>query len=226
MIRVGLTGGIGSGKSAVSELLAQRGAIIIDLDQIARDVVAPGEPAHQQIVERFGPELLLEDGTLDRPAMAAKVFGDDVARGDLQKIIFVQMGISGKAKLEQGIAEFGDQAIFVTDAPILFETNTGSHYIGVIVVEAPLETRLARLKEGRGVDEDDARRRMAVQWSDEKRREAARWIVPNDGDRDALAAHVDALWAELRALNAAVIELGLEPAAPIPLDQPLPVATA
>lgn len=222
MLKVGLTGGMGAGKSAVSDLLIEHGAILIDLDKIARDVVEPGEPAHQQIVERFGADLLLPDGHLDRPAMAAKVFGDEAARVDLQKIIFVQMGIASRAMFDAGLAKHGDDAIFVTDAPILFETNTAKNYIGVIVVEAPIELRLERLKAGRGVDEEDARRRMAVQWTDEARREAARWVVTNDGDREALSAKVDALWDELIALNAAVVARGLDSAAPIPLDQPLP----
>jgi dephospho-CoA kinase len=221
-LRVGLTGGIGTGKTAVAELLTSHGAVIIDLDQAARDVVAPGEPGLQEIVERFGDEVLLADGSLDRAAMAAKVFGDDAARGDLQRITFAHMGRYTAAKIERAAAELGDQAIIVTDAPILFETNTQGHYIGVIVVEAPLELRLARLKEGRGVDEDDARRRIAVQASDEARRAGARWIVANDGDRVALAVKVRELWDELQALNAKVIELGLEPGKPIPLDQPLP----
>ncbi|MDR1999617.1 MAG: dephospho-CoA kinase [Frankiaceae bacterium] len=224
MLRVGLTGGMGSGKSEVASLLAKHGAVIIDLDLIAREVVEPGQPALEQIVERFGPGLLQADGTLDRPAMAQAVFGDPAARAELEKIIFAQMSKSSQAKAARAREEQGEDAIMVTDAPILFETHMERNLIGVIVVEAPIELRIARLKEGRGVAEEDARARMAAQVSDETRRAGARWLVVNDGGLDELAAKVGAVWGELVELNKAVVALGLSPTAPIPLDQPLPTA--
>lgn len=222
MLNVGLTGGIGAGKSAVSTLLVERGAILNDLDQVARDVVEPGQPALEQIVELFGPGLLLPDGHLNRPAMAEAVFGDPDKRKELEGIIFKQMAISSQQKREKAIAELGDQAIFVTDAPILFETKMERNLIGVIVVEAPLELRLARLQEGRGISEEDARKRIAVQVSDDVRRAGARWLVSNAGTFEDLAAQVDDVWQQLLDLNEAVVKLGLDPAKPIPLDQPLP----
>jgi dephospho-CoA kinase len=222
VLNVGLTGGIGSGKSAVSALLVEKGAVLNDLDQVARDVVEPGQPALTQIVEKFGAGLLLPDGRLNRPAMAETVFNDPEQRKVLEGIIFKEMAASSQRKREKAIAELGDQAIFVTDAPILFETNMQRNMIGVIVVEAPLEVRLARLKEGRGIDEEDARKRIAIQVDDEYRRERARWILDNGGSLEQLRVQVDDLWQRLVALNAKVVELGLEPSTPIPLDQPLP----
>lgn len=222
MLSVGLTGGIGSGKSAVSSLLIEHGAVLIDLDKVARDIVAPGGPALGEVTERFGTGVLQADGALDRAKMAETVFGNDEARNDLQRIIFAHMGRMTKETREAAIQRLGDQAIFVTDAPILLETKTEGSYIGVIVVDAPEELRIARLKDGRGINEEDARRRIAVQVSDEHRRANARWLISNEGNLEELAVKVEALWQELVALNATVIELGLDPAAPIPLDQPLP----
>ncbi len=222
MLNVGLTGGIGSGKSAVSALLIKHGAVLIDLDQVARDIVAPGGPGLGEVTERFGTEVLQEDGALDRAKMAEKAFGDDTARTDLQNIIFAHMGRMTREMREDAKARLGDQAIFVTDAPILLETKTEGNYIGIIIVDAPEELRIQRLKEGRGIDEEDARRRIAVQVSDEHRRANARWLIANDGTLEELEAKVADVWAQLVALNAKVIELGLDPAKPIPLDQPLP----
>jgi len=215
---------MGAGKSAVASLLAQRGAVIIDLDLLGRQALEPGQPGLAEVVELFGTDVLNEDGSLDRAAMAEKVFSDPESRGKIEKITWAAMGRGGREIAERAQQEQGDQAILVTDAPILFETHMERNLISVIVVEAPLELRIARLKAGRGVDEDDARRRIALQTSDEARRAGARWLVVNDGDLDALSAKVDAVWDELVALNQAVVALGLSPTEPIPVDQPLPTA--
>lgn len=224
MLRVGLTGGMGAGKSAVASLLVKRGAVIIDLDLIGRQALEPGQPGLAEVVELFGTDVLQEDGSLDRAKMAAQVFSDPEARGKIEKITWAAMARGGQTIVAQAQEDQGDQAIIVTDAPILFETHMERNLIGVIVVEAPIDLRIERLKEGRGVDEEDARRRIALQTSDEARRAGARWLVPNDGDLDALSAKVDAVWDELVELNKAVVALGLSPSDPIPLDQPLPVA--
>lgn len=224
MLRVGLTGGMGAGKSAVASLLVKRGAVIIDLDLIGRQALEPGQPGLAEVVELFGTDVLQEDGSLDRAKMAAQVFSDPEARGKIEKITWAAMARGGQAIVAQAQEDQGDQAIIVTDAPILFETHMERNLIGVIVVEAPIDLRIERLKEGRGVDEEDARRRIALQTSDEARRAGARWLVPNDSDLDALSAKVDAVWDELVELNKAVVALGLSPSDPIPLDQPLPVA--
>jgi dephospho-CoA kinase len=222
MLNVGLTGGMGSGKSAVSSLLASHGAVIVDHDKAARDVVAPGTSGLAAIVERFGDGVLLPDGALNRPALAALVFnGDDDARLALNAITHHRITESTQAQWRDARERLGDAAIVIQDSPLLLETNAMSRYIGVIVVEAPIETRIQRLQQGRGIAEDEARRRIAVQATDEQRRAIARWVVANDGDMDDLGAKVGELWQELLALNAKVVAEGLDGSAPIPLDVPL-----
>lgn len=223
LLNLGLTGGIGSGKSAVAALLRAHGAVINDLDQNARDVVGPGSEGLRKIVERFGDGVLLPDGSLNRPALSAAVFnGDDQARMDLNKITHPLIAQLSREQVQRAKDELGDQAIIITDSPLLFESKSERGFIAVIVVEAPTELRITRLAEGRGISEEEARKRIAVQVSDEHRRAGARWLIVNDGDLDALAAKVATVWDEVVALNAKVNELGLDPATPLPLDQPLP----
>jgi dephospho-CoA kinase len=225
MLNVGLTGGMGSGKSSVSALLASHGAVIVDHDKAARDILEPGTEGLQAVVERFGPTVLQEDGSLNRPALAALVFnGDEDARLALNAITHHRISERTHAQYEQARRDLGEQAIVIQDSPLLLETNAQKRYIGVIVIEAPVELRIKRLAEGRGIDEDEARRRIAVQASDDERRAIARWVIVNDGDMDDLAAKIKSLWDELLLLNAKVNELGLDPTAPIPLDEPLPSA--
>ncbi|GIU87661.1 MAG: hypothetical protein KatS3mg009_2176 [Acidimicrobiia bacterium] len=191
---VGLTGGIGAGKSTVAAMLAARGAVVIDADRIARQVVEPGEPALAQLVERFGPGILAPDGTLDRPALAAVAFASEDARRDLEAITHPAIG----AEFLRQVAEAPPDAIVVHDVPLLAESRRGFEYAAVIVVEAPLDVRLERLA-ARGVDPDDARRRIAMQASDEERRRLATFVVDNSGDLAHLEAQVDAIWRELQA---------------------------
>lgn len=191
---VGLTGGIGAGKSTVAAMLAARGAVVIDADRIARQVVEPGAPALAQLVERFGPGILAPDGTLDRPALAAVAFASEDARRDLEAITHPAIG----AEFLRQVAEAPPDAIVVHDVPLLAESKRGFEYAAVIVVEAPLDVRLDRLA-ARGVDPDDARRRIAMQASDEERRRLATFVVDNSGDLAHLEAQVDAIWRELQA---------------------------
>ncbi|MDR1999318.1 MAG: dephospho-CoA kinase [Frankiaceae bacterium] len=222
MLNVGLTGGMGSGKSAVSALLASHGAVIVDHDKAARDIVAPGRAALRKIVERFGDQVLLPDGSLNRPALAALVFnGDEQARLDLNRITHPRISRSTREQYNRARRQLGDQAIVIQDSPLLFETRAQHRYIGVIVVEAPAQLRVTRLAAGRGIAEDEARRRIAVQATDEQRRSVARWAIANDGTLEDLAARVAGLWEDLLALNAKVVELGLDPSVPIPRSQPL-----
>ncbi|MCU1688745.1 MAG: dephospho-CoA kinase [Pseudonocardiales bacterium] len=222
LLNVGLTGGMGSGKSAVSSLLASHGAVIVDHDKTARDIVKPGRAALRLIAERFGPEVLLPDGSLNRPALAGLVFnGDENARKDLNRITHPRIGRSTREQYNRALARLGDQAIVIQDSPLLYETNAQIRYIGVIVVEAPVELRIQRLQAGRGIDAEEARKRIAVQASDEQRRTIARWVVVNDGDMDDLAVKVGELWAALQKLNAKVNAEGLDGSAPIPLSVPL-----
>jgi dephospho-CoA kinase len=222
VLNVGLTGGMGSGKSAVSSLLASHGAVMVDHDRTARDIVEPGRAALREIVARFGEGVLLEDGSLNRPALAALVFnGDEDARQALNRITHPRIARSTREQYNRARKRLGDQAIVIQDSPLLFETKAQNRYIGVIVVEAPVELRIQRLHAGRGIPEDEARRRIAVQATDEQRRTIARWVVSNDGDLDDLAVQVGQLWASLQKLNARVIAEGLDGSAPIPLSVPL-----
>ena len=193
VLMVGLTGGIGSGKSTVAASLARRGATVIDADAIAREVVEPGQPALVKLVERFGSEILNENGTLDRAALAAKAFVDEETKKELEAITWPAIG----EEFFRRVAEAGDQAIVVHDVPLLTEGNRAKDYAVVIVVEAPLEVRLVRL-EARGVPRDDALRRIDLQATDEQRREIATWVVDNAGTLDSLEAQLDPIWADLQ----------------------------
>jgi dephospho-CoA kinase len=189
---IGLTGGIGSGKSTVAALLGRHGAVVIDADQIARDVVAPGQPALAKLAERFGTDILEPDGSLNRGALAAKAFVSDDTRRDLEAITHPAIG----EEFLRQVAAAPASAVVVHDVPLLTEKLRGDNYAAVIVVEAPLEVRLARL-ERRGVPRDDAQRRIALQASDEERRKVATWIVDNAGDLATLEARVDEIWARI-----------------------------
>jgi dephospho-CoA kinase len=189
---VGLTGGIGSGKSTVAALLTKRGAVVVDADLIARQVVEPGAPALAQLVHRFGGDILNPDGTLDRAALAAKAFVDEQSKKDLEAITHPAIG----EEFLRQVAAAPPDGIVVHDVPLLVESTRGFEYEAVIVVEAPPATRLDRL-ERRGVEREDAARRMGLQASDEDRRAVATWVLDNSGDVAHLEAQVDAIWADL-----------------------------
>jgi dephospho-CoA kinase len=194
VLLVGLTGGMGAGKSTVSELLAARGAVIVDADDVARAVVEPGQPALKQLVERFGAGILDADGRLDRPAVAKLAFADDESRRDLEAITHPAIN----EEFSRRIAEAPTDAIVVLDVPLLAESDQARKrpYQTVIVVEAPREVRLARL-ESRGVDRADAEARMAAQAADEERRKIATHVVDNSDDRAALDRQIEDLWVDL-----------------------------
>ena len=191
---VGLTGGIGSGKSTVARLLADRGAVVVDADAIAREVVEPGTPALAALVEEFGEEILADDGSLDRAALAARAFVDDETKKKLEAITWPAIG----DEFLRRVAAAPPDGIVVHDVPLLVESESkrAVEYGGVIVVVAPREVRLDRL-EARWVPRDDAERRMALQASDEERAKVATWIVDNSGDLEHLEKQIDAVWPEL-----------------------------
>jgi dephospho-CoA kinase len=197
MLMVGLTGGIGAGKSTVAARLAERGAIVIDADAIAREVVEPGMPALQKLVERFGADILQPDGSLDRPKLAGIAFVNDETRKELEAITHPAIG----ELFLQRVAEAPAGSVVVHDVPLLVESKRGFEYAAVIVVEAPLEVRLDRL-EARGVPRDDARRRIELQASDEDRRKIATWVVDNSRDLADLDRQVDDIWTELDKMAA------------------------
>jgi len=196
VLLVGLTGGIGAGKSTVASLLAERGAVIIDADQVARDVVEPDQPAFTALVEEFGPDVVGPDGRLDRAALAARAFATPEGKAALDAITHPAI----HAEFGRRMLEAPTDAIVVMDVPLLVESKTAAErgYEIVIVVEAPEEVRLDRL-EGRGLDRDDAAARMRAQASDDERRAVATHVLDNGADPDALAAQVDALWSDLQA---------------------------
>jgi dephospho-CoA kinase len=196
---VALTGGVGSGKSTVGRMLADRGAVVIDADAIAREVVEPGTPGLEAVLARFGHDVLSADGTLDRAALAAIVFNDEQARLDLNAVVHPLIG----ARTVELMQAAPPSAILVHDIPLLVEGNLAAGFDVVVVVEADVRTRLDRL-EARGLPEADARARMATQATDEQRRGVAHEIVNNDRDLESLRADVEELWHRLEARQDAV----------------------
>ena len=195
MLLVGLTGGIGAGKSTVADLLAERGAVIVDADEVARAVVEPGQPALAKLVDRFGTGILDTDGRLDRAALAKLAFVDDESRRDLEAITHPAIN----EEFGRRVADAPGDSIVVLDVPLLAESEQARKrpYQTVIVVEAPREVRLARL-EARGVDRPDAEARMGAQVDDEERRKLATYVVDNSGDRASLERQIDQIWADLQ----------------------------
>ena len=198
MAMIGLTGGIGSGKSTVAAMLAARGAVVVDADQIARSVVEPGMPALDALAARFGADVIGADGRLERAKLAERAFATPEDRKDLEAITHPAIG----AEFLRLVAEAPEGAVVVHDVPLLVESTKGYDYAAVIVVEAPLDVRLDRL-EARGVARDDALRRIAQQASDEERREVATYVLDNGGDLAALERQVDAIWPDLVRLATA-----------------------
>jgi dephospho-CoA kinase len=192
VITVGLTGGIGSGKSTVAELLSSYGAVIIDADVLAREAVQPGTPGLARVVEEFGPEVLAADGTLDRQRLATFVFGNPERLAALNAIIHPQV----RQRSEELTAAASDDAVVVQVIPLLVE-NELTDFDVVVVVDASLETQLRRLAE-RGMDEADARARIAAQAGREERRAAADAVIDNDGDLASLREQVRTLWDRVR----------------------------
>ncbi|MFD6880202.1 MULTISPECIES: dephospho-CoA kinase [unclassified Streptomyces] len=193
MLKVGLTGGIGAGKSEVSRLLAEYGAVVVDADRIAREVVEPGTPGLAAVVEAFGESVLTATGELDRPALGAIVFGDPDKLRALNAIVHPLVG-ARSAELE-GAA--GPDAIVVHDVPLLAENGLAPLYDLVVVVDASPETQLARLTARRGMTEEDARARMAVQATREQRLAVATLVIDNDGPLEALEPQVRTVWDRL-----------------------------
>jgi len=217
---VGLTGGIGAGKSAVAKRLAERGAVIIDSDRLAREVVAAGTDGLAEVVAAFGAELVGADGELDRPALGARVFGDDEARRRLERIIHPRV----RARSTELVAAAPLDAVVINDVPLLVETGIAPAYHLVIVVEADVETRIGRLVETRAMTREQAAARIAAQADDAQRRAAADVLLSNDAGLAQLDDRVDRLWVErlrpyeenLSAQRAAPLQRAVRIAAPDP----------
>ncbi|MEV6040180.1 dephospho-CoA kinase [Nonomuraea sp. NPDC052116] len=194
MLKTGLTGGIGSGKSEVSKRLAAKGAVVIDADRIAREVVEPDTPGLARVVAAFGEGVLRPDGSLDREKLGSIVFADPERLATLNAIVHPLVG-ERVAELQSRAA---DDAITVYDVPLLAENHLAPMYDVVIVVDAADETRIRRLAEHRGMPEADAKSRIAAQASREARLAVADIVIPNEGSLAELDARVDEVWEELK----------------------------
>lgn len=196
MILVGLTGGIGSGKSTVSGLLQARGAIIIDADAIVREVQQPGSPVLAELAQKFGPDVLAEDGSLDRQAVANIVFTDPDALKSLNAIVHPAVGREMNQRM---IAQRASNNVVVLDIPLLTE-NPREGLQGRIVVDIPVELQVQRLTSFRGFDEADARARISRQATRQERLDKADFVVDNSGGLEDLIPQIDLLWAWLTSL--------------------------
>jgi dephospho-CoA kinase len=203
VIAVALTGGIGSGKSTVGSLLVERGAVLIDADRIAREVVEPGTEGLERVVERFGSGILLDDGNLDRPQLASIVFADEAARADLNAIVHPAVG----RRIAERLAELASaDVIVVLDIPLLVEGGPRDRYpvAAVLVIDCPVGDAIERLVAGRGMDRADAERRAAAQASRPERVAQADFVILNVGTLDELALMTDRAWAWMSGLKESV----------------------
>lgn len=192
-MRVGLTGGIASGKSTVSAILRELGAVVIDADQLAREVVAKGTPGLAAVVEAFGPDVLTTDGELDRPKMGGLVFGDETLRRRLEGIVH-PLVFERYAELEASAPADG---IVVHDIPLLVESGRAEEFDAVIVVETPEEVQVERMVRDRGWTEEEGRARIAAQASAEQRRAVATYLIVNTGTREDLRQRVTEVFEHL-----------------------------
>jgi dephospho-CoA kinase len=202
MRMIGLTGGIATGKSLVASMLAERGATVIDADALAREVVQPGEPALAEVVERFGAGVLQPDGALDRARLGAIVFADPEARRDLERITHPRIAALMQQRTAGAVAQ--GAPVVVLDIPLLFEGERERSLDGVLLVYAPVEVQLERLRSRDGIDAAAARQRLDAQLPIEEKRSLATWIIDNSGDLESTRRQVDAWWRDV---------IGADPAA-------------
>jgi dephospho-CoA kinase len=192
---VGLTGGIGAGKSAALDRFTELGAVVVDSDDVAREVVAAGTPGLAEVASRFGPDMLAADGTLDRARLAGVVFADADARAALEGIVHPRV----RAEVRRRVAAAPAGSIVVNAVPLLAEAGLAGDYDLVVVIEAPVEARIARLAATRGMTRGEALQRIEAQADDVQRRSVAWRVIVNDTTLDALRARVDGVWRELVA---------------------------
>lgn len=194
---IALTGGIASGKSTIARRLAERGAIIVDADQIVRDVQSPGSPVLTRIAEAFGPEVITSEGALDRAALGARAFGDPELLKQLNAIVHPAVREESQRRFEQALADDA-QAVVVYDVPLLVEARVDDPWDLIVVAHAPASVRRDRLVELRGMDEKAAQERIDAQVSDEKRLTIADVVIDTAGDIAETHAQTDALWERIR----------------------------
>ncbi len=203
MILVGLTGGIGAGKSTVSAGLAARGAVIVDADAIVHEVQRPGMPVVAAMVERFGSEVVGRDGALDRAAVAKIVFNDPDALKDLNKIVHPAVN---REIARQALAHRASNDVVVLDIPLLLDSDRRKNVSAIVVVDCPVDVAVERIVRFRGMSEEDARARVSRQVDRETRLAAATLVIDNAGDEAALAQRIDEAWAWMQTLPAATAE--------------------
>lgn len=196
MLLVGLTGGIGTGKSTVARMLARRGAVVVDADDLARRAVAPGTAGHAEVVARFGRGVLGPDGAIDRKRLADVVFSDPAARRDLEAIVHPEVA---RMFAEEAARHRGTDRIVVYVAPLLIEAGRADGFDVLVVVTAPEETRVERLVRGRGMTEEEVRARIAAQLPQEEKAARADVVLDNGGSIEELERQVEELWRALRA---------------------------
>ena len=196
MLLVGLTGGIGSGKSTVARLLEKRGAVVFDADLLAREAVEPGTPGHASVIERFGADVLAPGGELDREALASVVFADPSARRDLEEIVHPEV----RRLFAEGSEAYRDtDRVVVFSAPLLVETGMHTAFEILVVVSATVATQIERLMRQRGMSESSIRARIEAQAPLEDKAAVADFLVDNEGTLDELESQVDRLWSDLSA---------------------------
>ncbi len=196
MLLVGLTGGIGSGKSTVARMLADRGAVVFDSDVLAREAIARGTPGFDRVVELFGPGFLGPEGDLDRAKVAELVFHDDELRAKLERIVHPEV----RRRIAEGVQQHaGTERVVVVDSPLLYETGAQEMFEVIVVVSTDPATQLARMMTDRGMDEDDVRARIAAQMPLDQKAKAADVILDNEGTLEQLEGQVDRLWQDLAA---------------------------
>ncbi|KNC18887.1 hypothetical protein AC792_09210 [Arthrobacter sp. RIT-PI-e] len=210
MLRIGLTGGIAAGKSVVAGRLGDLGAVLVDADLLAREVVEPGSEGLGEVVDAFGPDVLGADGTLDRPALGRLVFGDDAARARLNAIIHPRVRAASATLIERAPGD----SVVVEDIPLLVETGQAARFHKVVVVDAADELRVRRMVEQRGMRREDAEQRIAAQAPRDERLRAADAVLPNERGLEDLLAATDALWHERIEPFAADLRAGRPASAP------------
>ena len=195
-MKVGLTGGIGAGKSTVADLFSKRGAVVIRSDELARQVIEPQTPGFKQVTSRFGNEIVNDEGNIDRAKLAQVVFNDDVALKDLENIIHPLV----RERTNQLMSEQTSETIIVNEIPLLLEKKMESLFDFLVIVISSEKNRLERLSQ-KGVSEDQAKARMAKQVNDQDRKAAADFLIVNDGNLDQLEADVQKIWQTLQERN-------------------------
>lgn len=211
MRRIGLTGGIGSGKSTVAQMLADRGAVIIDADAISRELMEPGSDVLDETVRAFGPAILTADGRLDRAALASVIFENEAKRKELNSIVHPAVRSEAERQATAVQADPGFSGVLIEDIPLLVETGQVHRFDGVVVVETALAERLRRLVDQRGMSRADALARIQAQASDQERREIATWLVDNSHSLEETRRQVETVYGQILEMQDTVKHISLRP---------------